>query len=98
VTSTRLSNCWSTSAERRFSPPFIIHQLLKVIDQTVEQRGREARRGVVSTGNRGFPGHREAQAATSLSDVCAAQGREVRQGPRRGELPASLAASLIGSL
>ena len=25
-------------------------------------------------------------------------GREARQGPRQGELPASLAASLIGSL
>jgi hypothetical protein len=37
VTSTPLSNCWSTSAERSFSPSSISHQLLKVIDQTVEQ-------------------------------------------------------------
>jgi hypothetical protein len=36
----------------------------------------------------GFPGHREAEGATSLADLCAAQGREARQGPRRGELPA----------
>jgi hypothetical protein len=37
VTSTPLSNCWSASAERSLSPPSIIHQLLKVIDQMVEQ-------------------------------------------------------------
>jgi hypothetical protein len=98
VTLTPLSNCWSTSAERSFSPPFIGVQLLKVIDQTVERRGREARRGVVCPGNRGFPGPREAEGATSLADVCAAQDREARHGPRQGELPASLPASLSGSL
>jgi len=32
VTSTPLSNCWSTSVERSFSPPSISRQLLKVID------------------------------------------------------------------
>jgi hypothetical protein len=46
----------------------------------------------------GFPSPEEAEGVTSLADVCAAQGREARQGPRQGELPGSLPASLSGSL
>ena len=48
--------------------------------------------------NREFPGPTEVEGATSLADVCAAQGREARQGPGQGELPASLPASLSGPL
>lgn len=37
LTSTSLLNCWRTSAERSFSPPFVSVQLLMVIDQMVER-------------------------------------------------------------
>jgi hypothetical protein len=46
----------------------------------------------------GVPGHTQAKGADSLTSVCAAQGGEARQGPGQGELPASLTASLMGSL
>jgi hypothetical protein len=42
----------------------------------------------------GFMGHREAQGTASLTSVYAAQNGEARQGPRQGELPASLIGSL----
>jgi hypothetical protein len=55
-------------------------------------------RDVASSRNRGFRGHRQAKGIASLAGIYAAQGGEARQGPRQGELPASLAASLIESL
>jgi hypothetical protein len=48
--------------------------------------------------NRGFRGHSEAKGIAFLTGVYAAQGGGARQGPRQGELPASLPASPIGSL
>jgi hypothetical protein len=47
--------------------------------------------------NRGFSEPREAEGTTSLTNVYAGHGGEAKHGPRQGELPASLTASLIGS-
>jgi hypothetical protein len=54
----------------------------------------EQRVGARPSQNRGLPGHREAEGATSLADVCAARGREVRQVGRENSLPTSLVGSL----
>lgn len=84
------------------SLPSTSFQLRRAIDHVVEQGGREggreAHRGVAYTGNRGVPGPKEAEGTASLFGVGAAQGGEARQGPGQGELPASLTASLNGSL
>jgi hypothetical protein len=46
----------------------------------------------------GFQGTNKRREPPSLSSVGAAQDGEARQGPRQGELPASLTASLKRSL
>ena len=88
-----------TKSYRRWTQPAgISSQLRTVIDRHGRKVGREVHRGVVSSGNRGFPRHKQAEEATSLSSVGAVQGGEPRQGLRQGELPASPTASLKRSL
>jgi hypothetical protein len=60
--------------------------------------GREAIRAVVSPGNPGGLRSLRKPGVASLVGVCAVQGGEAQEGPRQGELPASLTASLMGSL
>jgi hypothetical protein len=60
--------------------------------------GREGRPDVVSPWKSGVLRSLGKLVAASLAGVCAAQGREARQGGGQGELPASPTASLAGSL
>jgi hypothetical protein len=109
----RRSPCWSTSLRlsgprlwARPSPgvlscalPPAQPQLLKVIGSVGEHReGGRPLPPDTSPGNRRFPGIRKPRELPPCFRVCAGQGGEARQGPRQGELPTSLTASLIGSL
>jgi hypothetical protein len=72
-----------------FHRPFS-HQLLKVIDRMVEQGEREARRGVVSPGNRGFPGAgKRRELPPLLVFVQFRAGRQGRDSDRENSLPPS---------
>jgi hypothetical protein len=65
----------------------ISRQLLKVINRTIEQRGREGHRVVVSTGNRGFPGHRQAQGSCLPNLGLRSSGRGGKARTEGGRTP-----------
>jgi hypothetical protein len=75
-------------------------QLLKVIGSVGEHRegGRPLPPSRYLSRKSEVSRHKEAEGAASLFQGLRRSGRGGKEGPRQGELPTSLAASLIGSL